>query len=160
MKIAIKHRFNGSVIFETDAENLGAAVVAAIAAKADLRSANLSSADLRYADLRSANLLKLISIRTILPDGDLIAWKKLQGGVICKLRIPSDAKRIGGLVGRKCRAEFADVLEGSGKSKRNRLEYKAGERIKPDSFDPNPLVECPNGIHFFITKQEAKDYNE
>ena len=31
--------------------------------------------------------------------------------------------------------------------------------VKPDSYDPNPLLECSSGIHFFITKQEAEDYN-
>jgi Family of unknown function (DUF5758)/Pentapeptide repeats (8 copies) len=204
VKIQIKHRFNGSVLFETDAETIGAAVAAAIAAKANLRYANLSSANLRYADLSyanlsyadlsyadlsyadlryanlssanlryanlssanlssaslsSANLLKILSIRTIVPqEGDFIAWKKLTDGVVCKLRIPSEAKRIGGLVGRKCRAEFAMVLGPSGVASKNDLKYIKGKMVKPDKFDPNPLVECSNGIHFFITEQEAKDY--
>jgi hypothetical protein len=39
------------------------------------------------------------------------------------------------------------------------MEYKVGETVKPDTYDPNPLVECSNGIHFFISKQEAIDYN-
>ena len=36
---------------------------------------------------------------------------------------------------------------------------KIGETIKPDSYDPNPLIDCSNGIHFFVTKQEAKNWN-
>jgi len=56
MKIQIKNRFSGDVIFETDAENLGQAVLIALKAKANLSSANLSYADLRSADLRSADL--------------------------------------------------------------------------------------------------------
>ena len=36
---------------------------------------------------------------------------------------------------------------------------KKGELIRPNSWDPNPLVECTNGIHFFITKEEAEQYN-
>ena len=43
MKIQIKNRFDGTTIFETDAESLGAAVVAAIAAKANLTGADLQS---------------------------------------------------------------------------------------------------------------------
>ncbi len=156
MKIQIKHR-DGSVIFETDAETLGDAVRAAIVAKANLSSADLSFADLRSADLSFADLQKLLSVRTILPDGVLIGWKKLWNGVICKLSIPSEAQRIGGLVGRKCRAEFADVVEGAGYS-HNGMEYVPGQRVTPDSFDPNPLVECSNGIHFFITRAEAETY--
>jgi hypothetical protein len=61
VKIEIKNRYTGSVIFETEAVDLREAVVLAVKAKtdlssADLRSANLSSADLSYANLRSANL--------------------------------------------------------------------------------------------------------
>jgi uncharacterized protein YjbI with pentapeptide repeats len=51
MKIQIKNRYNGSVIFETDAETIGTAVALAIAAKADLTGANLTRADLTGADL-------------------------------------------------------------------------------------------------------------
>jgi hypothetical protein len=89
----------------------------------------------------------------------LIGWKKLQGGVIARLLIPKTAQRVGGLAGRKCRCEFAIVLEGDGKSIHNGTEYKAGAEVKPDEYDPNPLVECSHGIHFFITRQEAEDYN-
>ena len=200
MKIKIVSRWNSeTILFETDAENIGAAVAAAVAAKinlsgaylsganlsranlsgaylsgADLSGANLSGANLSGADLSGAYLSraylsgaylsgaylkKLLAVRTIVPDGDLIGWKKLCDGVICKLQIPAKAKRVGGLIGRKCRAEFAVVLEGNGKSQHNGMEYKVGETVKPDTYDPNPLVECSNGIHFFISKQEAIDYN-
>jgi len=195
MKIKIVDRWNREkILFETDAESLGAAIVAALVIKsnlcdadlrgADLRGADLRGADLRGADLRGANLgganlcdaklcgadlrgaknitkwalEKLAVTRTILPDGDLIGWKKLQDGVICKLQIPAKAGRVGGLIGRKCRAEFAIVLAGEGQSQHNGMTYKVGEEVKPDEFDPNPLVECSHGIHFFITKQEAENY--
>jgi hypothetical protein len=136
---------------------------------ADLGGASLSGANLRGADLRGASLSGaslspadlrlLLSQRTIVPEGNLIGWKKLQGGVICKLRVPEDATRVGGLVGRKCRAAFADVLEGEGKAKYDGLQYTTGKRVLPDNFDPNPLVECSYGIHFFITRQEAEAYD-
>jgi hypothetical protein len=126
---------------------------------ADLSWANLSSADLRWADLSSADLQKLISIRTILPEGDLIGYKKLRDGVVCKIQIPSDARRVGGLIGRKCRAEYAIVLEGEGTSQHDsNFTYKVGDTIKPDSYDENPMEECSNGVHFFITKEEAEAY--
>ena len=38
------------------------------------------------------------------------------------------------------------------------FEYKVGEMVYPDRFDDNRWDECSNGIHFFITKQEAIDY--
>ena len=129
---------------------------------ANLYGANLCDANLCDANLRGADLLLLISQRSILPEGDLIGWKKLNGEKICKLRIPADAKRVGGLVGRKCRAEYAEVLDGGGVSggfSGASVTYKNGCTVKPNSYDPNPLVECSNGIHFFITKKEAEDYS-
>ena len=155
MKIKIVSRWNReTVIFETDAESIGDAIIAALAIHANLRDA-----DLRGANLSGADLKKLLNQRTILPEGDLIGWKKLQNGVLCKLQIPAKAKRVGGLIGRKCRAEFAIVLGGEGKGLHNGHVYKVGETVKPDKYDPNPLLECSNGIHFFITKQEAQDHN-
>ena len=189
MKIQIKNRWTHAVQYETDGESIGAAILVAIAENADLVQADLREADLRGADLRGADLggaslsganlrgadlrgaslsgaslspadlRLLLSQRTIVPEGNLIGWKKLQGGVICKLRVPEDATRVGGLVGRKCRAAFADVLEGEGKAKYDGLQYTTGKRVLPDNFDPNPLVECSYGIHFFITRQEAEAYD-
>jgi len=56
MKIQIKNCCSGSVIFETDADSLGDAILVALKAKADLRGANLCDADLRGANLSGANL--------------------------------------------------------------------------------------------------------
>ena len=63
MKIEIKNRFNGEIIFSVEAESWKVAVELAIKEKANLRSADLSfadisSADLSSADLRSANTTK------------------------------------------------------------------------------------------------------
>ena len=174
MKTQIKHKKTQVVLFEIDAENLKEAVVAAIKAKADLAGAylagadlagadlagaNLAGADLRGANLAGADLSELIAQRTILPDGDLIGWKKLSKGAICKLSIPANAKRVGGLVGRKCRAEFVVVLEGAGVSLHDSVtSYYPGKTVKPDSFDPDPVKECAPGIHFFITRAEAESF--
>ena len=46
----------------------------------------------------------------ILPEGDIIGYKKCRDGVIVKLLIPIKAKRSHAF-GRKCRAEYAKVLE-------------------------------------------------
>jgi hypothetical protein len=151
---------------------------------ADLSYANLRSADLRYADLRYANLSyaylsyadlsyanlsyaknseMAVAMTRILPDGDLIGWKKCRGGVIVKLRIPEAAKRSHAF-GRKCRAEYADVIEVIGEGKAislhdGKTEYVAGARVTPDSFDENWCEECSSGIHFFITRLEAEAYD-
>jgi hypothetical protein len=127
---------------------------------ANLSRANLSGADLYGARLSGADLEKLYATRTILPEGDIIGYKKLSNGTIAKLLIPADAKRVGGMTGRKCRAEFAKVLEGHGASSHDAaFLYKAGETVKPTSdFDPDVTDECRSGIHFFITRAEAEEY--
>jgi len=56
MKIEIKHRWNGSILFAGEFGSLRLAVEAAIAQKADLRAADLSAANLSAANLRAANL--------------------------------------------------------------------------------------------------------
>lgn len=136
---------------------------------ADLRGANLSGADLSGADLRRAdlygakNLDGLVVARTrILPEGDIIGWKKCQRDVLVKLRIPAEARRSSAF-GRKCRAEFADVLEVIGaevgtSTHDGKTKYRAGERIFPDAFSEEWTEECAPGIHFFITRIEAENY--
>jgi len=141
---------------------------------ADLSSANLSyadlsSADLRYADLRYANLSETIgkdyaiAVTRVASEGDIIGWKKCQNNVIVKLLIPKEAKR-NNATGRKCRAEYADVLEIFGADKAISTQdktfvYEVGKRMIPtEPFDENFLNECSTGIHFFITRIEAENY--
>jgi len=138
---------------------------------ADLRGANLGGANLGGADLYGANLgganldgaknVDVAIARTrILPEGDIIGWKKCRNDVVVKLRIPEAAKRSHAF-GRKCRAEFADVLEVIGADKGISLhdgvtEYVAGVRVTPDGFDENWQEECSSGVHFYITRAEAE----
>ena len=82
--------------------------------------------------------------------------------MLVKLRIPADARRSNAF-GRKCRAEFADVLEVIGaevgiSSHDGKTEYRVGQRVTPDSFDDNWMDECSHGVHFFITRLEAEEY--
>jgi hypothetical protein len=134
---------------------------------ANLRGANLRDAYLRDADLRDADLTGAKCLHyTILPEGDLIGYKKLKGGTIAKLLIPAKAKRVNFIGSRKCRAEYVKVLDGSGESLgRNSddgqvLQYKKGRIVKcVHKFNADPRLECESGIHFFITKQEAIEFN-
>ena len=126
---------------------------------ADLRGADLQGADLRGADLKGAeNVPPFAAAQTsITPEGDLIGYKKLAGGVICKLRIPADAKR-SNATGRKCRAEYAIILEGEGASKYDpKFVYKVGETVRPTKpFADDRWNECAPGIHFYLTRIEAE----
>jgi hypothetical protein len=130
---------------------------------ADLSGANLSRANLSGADLSGAKNAELtIAMTRIVGEGSLIGWKKCMNSVIVKLRIPEEAKRSHAF-GRKCRAEFVDVLEVFGAEfgvslHDKETQYRVGQRVTPDKFDDNWQDECSNGIHFFITRLEAENY--
>ena len=187
MTITIKSVFGADLYIAEHAQDLRAAVIEAVRSAADLgdadlRGANLGDADLRGAylgdaDLRGANLrganlsdaknAALVQAQTsICPDGDLIGWKRCRGSVIVKLRIPADAKR-SNATGRKCRAEYAEVLEildNTGEptevaySQHDEFAYRVGETVRPDRFDEDRWNECAPGIHYFITREEAEEW--
>jgi len=144
-----------------DAELKSAKFMGANLDKAKLMKADLSRADLSWADLSWAkDAEQAIAQTRILPEGALIVWKKCKNDVLVKLRIPDEAKRSSAF-GRKCRAEFADVLEvigaevGIGQHD-GKTEYRAGQRVTPDKWDENWQEECSHGIHFYITRLEAE----
>ena len=108
-----------------------------------------------------------LAATSIVAAGAIIGWKKCRAPksqtCIVKLRIPEDAQR-SNASGRKCRAEFAEVLEIIGaevatSSRGPNFEYRVGTIVKPDSWDENRWAECSHGIHFFITKEEAEAYD-
>jgi len=141
----------------------GANLYGADLSRANLYGADLSGANLSRADLKEAKDADYaIAMTRILPEGELVGWKKCRGDIVVKLRIPTDAKRSHAF-GRKCRAEFADVLEIFGADEAVSLHdgkttYTVGKRMTPDSFDENWQEECSSGIHFFITRAEAEAY--
>ena len=166
--INIKNRWNGEVIFSTaisvtpdmtPAIKLGMAVKIALHECANLADANLVGANLVGANLVGAKNIKLPAFQ-IPQEGELIVYKKLHNGAVCKLRIPPESRRTASVVGRKCRAEFAEVIEGEGKSWRTDgdhvIDYAPGTVVNADKYDDNPLVECAGGIHFFLTREEAE----
>jgi len=133
---------------------------------ADLRGAHLCGADLRGAHLREAYLggADLGNCKNLVfqipQEGELIVYKKVGGGV-CKLRVPPEARRTATPVGRKCRAEWVEVLEApeNGKGLHDqRVIYRAGEIVRPDKYDDDIRIESTHGIHFFLTREEAEAY--
>lgn len=92
--------------------------------------------------------------------------------VIIKLRIPADALRSSATT-RKCRASKAEVLsitsiDGKKRYKKaiagrhyaqNYFAYEVGKTVVPtNGFEQNRWIECAPGIHHFITRGEAVDY--
>ena len=94
----------------------GANLSGANLSRANLSLANLSEANLSRANLSGANLSgadlsgAYLGFRSIVPAvGAFTAFKKLRNGTIAEVQIPANAQRVGGLTGRKCRAEFVTV---------------------------------------------------
>lgn len=102
------------------------------------------------------------------PDtGAFTGWKKCRdrcgNPIIVKLLIPEDAKRTSA-TGRKCRCNKAIVLDIEGADVAYSIHdidfvYRIGETVEVDNFEEDRFIECAPGIHFFINKQEAMDYN-
>ena len=126
---------------------------------AQKNGADLSGADLRGADLSGADLSgTYLPFFQIPQEGSLIVWKKVRGG-LAKLEIPASARRTATPIGRKCRAEFALVLEapsGASDIHTGKTPYVVGQVVRPDKYDDDIRVECTSGIHFFLTREEAE----
>ena len=139
---------------------------------ANLRGANLSGANLHDANLSGANLRdtkEVPYIPMVCPEeGDFIGWKKA-GDKIVKLRILDDALRSSATT-RKCRCNKAEVIEiynidGTIADERivissydSSFTYEVGKTVEVQDFDTNRWNECTRGIHFFINRQEAINY--
>ena len=133
-----------------------------------LGSANLRDANLSDADLCGAKEIPFVPF-CCPSEGSFIGWKKVSNYLI-KLQIPEDAKR-SSATSQKCRCDKAKVLaitKLDGTNPISEIEnfgyspsvlYKVGEMVIPDSFDEDRWNECSHGIHFFINKQDAINYN-
>jgi hypothetical protein len=132
---------------------------------AKLFGANLSGANLRGAKLAGASLPYF---QLCPEERAFVGYKKLRNGLIATLEIPTDVPRTSSLVGRDCRAQSARVLsietpdgtkvpEGVSIHDKNFL-YRTGEIVFVPDYDPDIRVECTQGVHFFMTKEEARKY--
>jgi len=147
---------------------------------ADLRFSKLRGADFASASLAGAYLSNASNTETCKynettsffalqcpEEGSFIGWKVCKYGLIVKLEIPKEARR-SSATSRKCRAEFVKVLEIQDSdghrfdyfaySTFDRTVYKEGITVHADKWDSDRWNECSNGIHFFITRQEAVNY--
>ena len=136
--------------------------------KADLHGANLREVNLYGADLREAKNIPFIPMAC--PEiGSYIAFKKTDNHIVV-LEIPEDALRSSATT-RKCRASKAKVLrienlDGSISDIQkvrsyydSTFIYKVGETVEVRYFDRNRWNECSTGIHHFMNRQEAVEYN-
>lgn len=142
--------------------------------RAYLSGADLSGADLSRANLSGADLYDIkanymtVGIELACPEeGSFIGYKKAHGCLV-KLLIPEDAKRSSGTT-RKCRCDKAKVLAiteiETGKpvdkvsSDRDKdFIYQVGHEVNIINFCENRWIECSEGIHFFMAKNDALSY--
>lgn len=134
-----------------------------------LCGANLYGADLRGTNLRGANLRDAKGCYLSCPtEGSFIGWKKASGHIV-KLRIPEDARR-SSATGHKCRCDKAYVMEIQNMDGTKATEdtvradhdknfvYTVGATVEVPDFDDNRWSECAPGIHFFIDRRAAVEY--
>ena len=191
MKYEIKRCDNGNVIFTHECDSWKICVEAAIKSGVDLSGANLYGANMSRANMSDANLyganlsranmsgvdlkeiknaaLSLAQTHITPQEGSFVGWKKLRNGVIAKIVITHDARRINAVGSRKCRASKVFVHEmyspdgaiftgvGIGQYD-SKTTYETGKETIPDSFDDSITDECSHGIHFFLTREEAEAY--
>ena len=166
IKIEIRNRWTGSVVFEYTKE--GNTIIETVS-EAIRRDANLSGADLRGANLSYADLCDAKGCYLSCPtEGSFIGWKKASGHIV-KLRIPEDARR-SSATGHKCRCDKAYVMEiqnmdgtratvDAVRSDRDQnFVYTVGATVEVPDFDDNRWSECAQGIHFFIDRRAAVEY--
>ena len=176
IKIEIKNRWTGNILFEYLSENntIKKTVSEAIKSEANLRGANLRGANLRRAnlcgaDLYGADLCGAKGAYMACPtDGSFIGWKKASGYVV-KLQIPEDARR-SSAGGEKCRCDKAYVaeiqnadgtkadIEAIHSNHDNNFVYTVGATVEVPNFDDCRWNECAPGIHFFIDRRAAVEY--
>ena len=126
--------------------------------------AYLSGADLRGAKLDNVIINEHTAFFNIQcpEEGSFIGWKKCRYGVLVKLLITDDAKR-SSATSSKCRASkviVEDVIGADyGVSKHDSsVIYRKGEIVEVNNFDEYRWNECSYGIHFFMSKDLAKQY--
>ena len=137
---------------------------------ADLSNVNLMCADLRYANLCGANLYganllvvdgNLIEFRKgkILTE-NIIGYKKCKNGVTVTLEIPRGAI-VFSVNGNKCRTNKAKVIDIEGADRAystyKYMSYYVGDEITIYNFNCEYNVECAEGIHFYMSREEAEN---
>ena len=156
IKISIKNRWTGSILFEySSVDNTFAKTIAeALKSEADLCGADLCGVRGGYMACPT--------------EGSFIGWKKTSGHIV-KLQILEDSRR-SSAGGYKCRCDKAYVveiqnmdgtkadIEATHSNRDASFVYTVGATVEVPDFDDNRWNECAPGIHFFIDRRAAVEY--
>lgn len=148
------------------ADLLGADLDGAKLCGANLCGANLCNANLCNADLDCTNLYNAkgndIEYRKgrILTES-IIGYKKCKDNIIVTLEIPRGAI-VFSINGNKCRTNKVKVISIDGADRAYStyyyMSYYVGDEFTIYDFDCEYNGECGEGIHFFMTREEAEKY--
>ena len=146
----------------TSADLYGACLYGANLFGADLTGANLIDSELEYANLNDTILDEKEQCRNgIVLTEPMIGYKKSDEGKIITLEMPIGAK-VFSINNNKRRANKAKVIDMQGKPELSSyydtsFKYRVGDEIEIADFDERYNVECGEGIHFFLTREEAEN---
>lgn len=141
----------------------------------DMRECNIEGADLFGAVLEFANLEGIVSnertkwFRLHCPEkGAFLGYKKCVNDRMVQLLIPADAKRTSATLP-SCRCSKAKVLTIKSFDFTQNFDeawslvdenfiYRKGEWVEVENFNENRWQDSTTGIHFWMTRAEAKAY--
>ena len=149
-----------------DANLFDANLFDAILTDTDLTCADLTGANLYGAKLYGANLTDTIldekeqCRKGVMLTEPMTGYKKAYEGKIITLEIPIGAK-VFSIHNDKRRTNKVKVIDMQGETELSSIcdtdfKYRVGDEINIIDFDDNYNVECGEGIHFFLTRDEAK----
>lgn len=142
----------------------------------DLSDSDISGADIFCAVLEGANLEGLKTsestkwYRMVPPEeGPFIAWKCCTELRVVQLLVPADARRVSATA-LTCRCDKAKVLSIKSIDETVKYDwaqstvdpdfyYEVGKWVEPaNGFEPDRWKDSSRGIHFFMERQQAVDY--
>ena len=147
----------------TSADLYGACLYGANLYGADLTGANLIDSELEYANLTDTILDEKEQCRKgIVLTEPIVGYKKSDEGKIITLEIPIGAK-VFSINNNKRRTNKVKVIDMQGETELcsihdNKFKYHAGDEIEIKDFDERYNIECGEGIHFFLTRDEAESF--
>ena len=124
----------------------------------NLHDSNLHGATLYYTDIQHTDGNQFRKGKIL--SESIIGYKKCKDDIIVTLEIPRGAI-VFSINGSKCRTNKAKVISIDGAdraySSRQYMSYYIGDEINIYNFNCEYNIECAEGVHFFMTKEEAEN---
>ena len=141
MKIEIKNRFSGEILYSLECNSIRECLEKAIRRNADLRDANLSGANLSGANLLGANLS-----RANLSGTNLSGVIGINPYLCTPLLILLDQPKENDLIAYKLTDSnyCSPIAPNYGYTK---VKYVISETIKEPDADENPNIQCAKGVN-------------